>query len=452
LREKIRFDYRHALPFVGGQDLNGINKKIAEVHQQLHNRSGRGNQFLGWLDLPLSYDREEFYRIKNTAERIKSDSDAFVVIGIGGSYIGARAAIEMLTHAFYNQLPAHKRNGPEIYFVGQNISSTYMSDLMECLAGKKLSLNVISKSGTTTEPAIAFRILKDYLERSYGREEARKRIYVTTDRTSGALRKLADDEGYESFVIPHDVGGRYSVLTAVGLLPMAVSGLDIDQIMAGAESAVHLYREAQWEINPCYQYAGMRHLLYQAGYAIELLVHYEPHLHSFTEWWKQLFGESEGKEKKGLFPGSLSFTTDLHSMGQYIQDGPRHLFETVLMVDTPQRELIIPSSRGNLDGLDDLAGKPVHHVNQKAFEGSLLAHVDGGVPNMVIHLPELAEYSFGQLVYFFQKACAISAYLLEVNPFDQPGVEAYKRNMFALLGKPGFEEERKKLEERMERM
>jgi glucose-6-phosphate isomerase len=446
---KLKFDYSNAANFLGDHEVKYYESFIKAAHTMLHEKTGAGNDFLGWVDLPVSYDKEEFERIKAAAQKIKSDSDALVVIGIGGSYLGARAAIEMLSHSFYNMLPKEKRKTPEIYFVGNNISSTYVADLLELLEGKEISVNVISKSGTTTEPSIAFRIFKDYMESKYGKEEARKRIYATTDKAKGALKKLAVEEGYESFVLPDDVGGRYSVLTAVGLLPIAVSGANIDEIMRGAADAYELYKNPNIDENPCYQYAAARNALYSKGKTTEIMVNYEPSLHYFTEWWKQLFGESEGKDGKGIFPAGVDFTTDLHSMGQYIQEGLRNIFETVIYVEKPRKSIVIKEDKDNIDGLNFLAGKEMDYVNKKAFEGTLLAHTDGGVPNLVVSVPELSDYYFGNMVYFFEKACGISGYLLGVNPFDQPGVEAYKKNMFALLGKPGYEEQKKKLEERL---
>jgi glucose-6-phosphate isomerase len=442
----LRFDYSSALPFIQSTEVDYFSDFIQKAHGMLHEKTGAGSDYVGWVDLPLNYDKEEFARIKKAAEQIKGHSDALVVIGIGGSYLGARAAIEMLTHTFYNQVT---KNTPEIYFVGQNISSTYISQLFEVLKGKDISVNVISKSGTTTEPAIAFRLFRDFMEKKYGKEGAKSRIFATTDKAKGALKKLADEEGYETFVIPDDVGGRYSVLTAVGLLPIAVSGVNIDEVMQGAADAYHTYSTADLSKNDCYQYAAVRNALYRKGKTVELLVNYEPSLHYFNEWWKQLFGESEGKDHKGIFPASVDFTTDLHSMGQYVQDGLRQLFETVLFVEKPKASISIEEDPDNLDGLNYLAGKTIQEVNQKAFEGTLLAHTDGGVPNLAVYLDELNAYTFGQMVYFFEKACGISGYLLGVNPFDQPGVEAYKKNMFALLGKPGFEEQKAELEKRL---
>jgi len=447
--EKLKFDYSKALEFITEEEIQYMDKFVRDAHEMLHNKTGAGNDYVGWVDLPINYDKEEFARIKAAAERIKSDSDALVVIGIGGSYLGARAAIEMLSHSFYNTLPKSKRKTPEIYFAGNNISSTYLSDLLELLEGKDISVNVISKSGTTTEPAIAFRIFKEYMENKYGKDGARKRIYATTDKARGALKKLADEEGYESFVIPDDIGGRYSVLTAVGLLPIAVSGADIDKMMEGAAAAYELYKNPDLKENDCYKYAAVRNALYRKGKTTEIMVNYEPSLHYFAEWWKQLYGESEGKDKKGIFPAGVDFTTDLHSMGQYIQDGLRNIFETVLNVEKPRKTMFMKEDKDNIDGLNYLAGKEIDFVNKKAMQGTILAHNDGGVPNLVIDIPELNEYCFGSLVYFFEKACGISGYLLGVNPFNQPGVEAYKKNMFALLGKPGYEAEKERLEKRL---
>ncbi|MCX7708661.1 MAG: glucose-6-phosphate isomerase [Clostridia bacterium] len=447
--QTLKFDYSKALGFIGEHEVEYFDGFIKVAHEMLHNKTGAGNDFLGWVDLPVNYDKDEFKRIKAAAEKIKADSDVLIVIGIGGSYLGARAALEMLSHSFYNMLPKSERKTPEIYFVGNNISSTYISDLLELIKGKEISVNVISKSGTTTEPALAFRIFKEYMENKYGKDEASKRIYATTDKARGALKKLATEEKYETFVIPDDVGGRFSVLTAVGLLPIAVSGADIDKMMQGAADAHKLYSNPNLKENDCYQYAAVRNAFYRKNKTTEIMVNYEPSLHFFTEWWKQLYGESEGKDQKGIFPAGVDFTTDLHSMGQYIQDGLRVIFETVLNVEKPRKAITIKEDKDNVDGLNFLAGKDVDYVNKKAMEGTLLAHTDGGVPNLVLNIPELNEYYFGQLVYFFEKACGISGYLLAVNPFDQPGVEAYKKNMFALLGKPGYEDEKKKLEARL---
>ena len=446
---KLSFDYSKAIGFLNQHELECMQSFVDAAHNMVHEKTGLGNDFLGWVNLPNDYDKAEFDRIKKAAEKVKSDSDVLLVIGIGGSYLGARAAIEMGSHSFRNNLSKEDRKSPEIYFVGQNISSTYMMDLLDVIKDKDVSINVISKSGTTTEPAIAFRIFKDFLEKKYGKEEASKRIYATTDSSKGALRQLADEEGYETFIIPDDVGGRFSVLTPVGLLPIACAGLDIDAMMKGAQDACEKYSNPDLKVNESYQYAVARNVLHRKGKDIELLVNYEPQLHYVSEWWKQLFGESEGKDNKGIFPASVDFSTDLHSMGQYIQEGKRILFETVLNVENARREATIEELEVDLDGLNYLAGKTIDFVNQKAFQGTLLAHTDGQVPNFIINIPKLDEYNFGYLVYFFEKACAISGYLLGVNPFDQPGVEAYKRNMFALLGKPGYEKEKEELEKRL---
>ena len=427
---RITLDHSHAL--IHQDELNIYTAKVSLYHDMIHAGTGAGSDFLGWVELPDNYDREELARIKAAADKIRQEAEIFIVVGIGGSYLGARAAIEMLSHTFRNELPSEKRNGPRIYYVGQNLSATYISHLLEAIEGQDVCLNVISKSGTTTEPAIAFQILKQWMERQYGREEAAQRIYVTTDKRKGILRELADREGYASFVIPDNVGGRYSVLTAVGLLPMAVAGIDLDEVLAGARAAANDLRGDRLQDNPCYQYAAIRNLLHAQGKTTEIMVNYEPRLFYFGEWFKQLFGESEGKEGKGIFPASLNFTTDLHSMGQYIQQGRRDIFETVLKVEKSPAEIILDKADEDL-GLNYLAGRTMGFVNDKAFAGTLQAHVDGGVPNLVIHIPETSPYYFGYMVYFFEKACAMSAYLLGVNPFDQPGVEAYKKNMKQLL-------------------
>ncbi|MGM0902778.1 MAG: glucose-6-phosphate isomerase [Bacillota bacterium] len=445
----ISFDYSKALSFFGEHEVTYLRDFVKVAHHSLHEKTGAGSDFLGWIDLPVDYDKEEFARIQKAAEKIKSDSDILLVIGIGGSYLGARAALEFLQHSFYNALPKEKRQTPQVIFVGNNISSTYMKDLMDLLEGKDFSINVISKSGTTTEPALAFRIFRKLLEEKYGAEEAKKRTYATTDKARGALKTLADEEGYESFVIPDDVGGRYSVLTAVGLLPIAVGGADIQAMMTGAAQAREDFSQSELEDNLAYQYAAVRNVLYSKGKTIEMLINYEPSLMYFSEWWKQLFGESEGKDQKGIYPSSANFSTDLHSLGQYVQEGRRDLYETIIKVEKPRHELTIEKEANDLDGLNYLAGQTVDFVNNKAFEGTLLAHTDGGVPNLIVSIPQLDEYTFGYLVYFFEKACAMSGYLLGVNPFDQPGVEAYKVNMFALLGKPGFEEKKAELEKRL---
>lgn len=448
---KLKFDYTPALAFLSQHEVDYLTDQVRTAHDQLHNKTGAGSDYLGWIDLPVDYNKEEFVRIQQAAKQIQSDSDALVVIGIGGSYLGARAAIDSLSHSFYNLMPKDKRKTPEIYFVGQNISSTYVTHLLQLLEGKNFSVNVISKSGTTTEPAIAFRIFREVLEKKYGKEEARKRIYATTDASQGALKKLADAEGYESFIIPDDVGGRYSVLTPVGLLPIAVAGIDIEAMMQGAADAREKYSNPNLSENESYQYAAVRNVLYRKGKAIEILVNYEPSLHYVSEWWKQLFGESEGKDSKGIYPASVDFTTDLHSMGQFIQEGSRNLFETVISVDKVAEEIVIGKDADNLDGLNFLSGKTMDFVNKKAAQGTMLAHTDGNVPNLNVTLPELTPYTFGYMVYFFEKACGISGYLMGVNPFDQPGVEAYKKNMFALLGKPGFEKEKAELEARLQK-
>ena len=446
---KLTFDYSKAKGFLLQNEIECMEPFVKVAHDMIHNKTGEGNDFLGWVELPKNYDKEEFDRIKIAANKIKNDSDVLLVIGIGGSYLGARAAIEMLGHSFRNNLKKEDREYPEVYFVGQNISSTYMLDLLDIIKDKDVSINVISKSGTTTEPAIAFRVFKDFLEKKYGKEEASKRIYATTDAKRGALKQLADEEGYETFIIPDDVGGRFSVLTPVGLLPIAACGIDIDAIMTGAKEAMEDFSNPILSENYSYQYAVVRNILHRKGKDIELMVNYEPSLHYVSEWWKQLYGESEGKDNKGIYPASVDFSTDLHSMGQYIQEGKRILFETVINVENAKREIIINEEKVDLDGLNYLAGKTVDFVNKKAFQGTLLAHTDGSVPNLLINLPKIDEYNFGYMVYFFEKACALSGYILGVNPFNQPGVEAYKKNMLALLGKPGFEKEKEELEKRL---
>jgi glucose-6-phosphate isomerase len=447
----VRFDYSNALTFFNEHEITYLRDFVKVAHQSIHEQTGAGSDYLGWVDLPTNYDKEEFARIQKSAEKIKSDSDILLVIGIGGSYLGARAAIEMLNHSFYNALSKEQRKTPQVIFVGNNISSTYMKDLYDLLEGKDFSINVISKSGTTTEPSLAFRIFRKLLIEKYGQAEAKHRIFATTDKARGALKTLATEEGYESFVIPDDVGGRYSVLTAVGLLPIAVTGVDIEAMMKGAQAASEDFGKAELEENQAYQYAVVRNVLYNKGKTIEMLINYEPGLQYFSEWWKQLFGESEGKDQKGIYPSSANFSTDLHSLGQYVQEGRRDIFETVINVETPRHELTVEEEANDLDGLNYLAGKSVDFVNKKAFQGTMLAHTDGGVPNLVVSIPAMDEYTFGYLVYFFEKACAMSGYLLGVNPFDQPGVEAYKVNMFALLGKPGFEEKKAELEKRLDK-
>lgn len=447
--DNIHFDYSKALKYISEEEISAMESRVELAHKHIHEKDGEGSDFLGWVDLPRDYDKEEFARIKKAAEKICSDSDVLVVIGIGGSYLGARAAIEMLSHSFYNTLCKDKRKAPQIFYAGNSISSTYLSELLEAVEGKDISVNVISKSGTTTEPAIAFRIFKELLEKKYGKDEAKGRIYATTDKARGALKTLADAEGYETFVIPDDVGGRYSVLTAVGLLPIAAAGIDIDEIMAGAEWAREKYAEPELCKNECYQYAAVRNVLHEKGKNIELMVNYEPSLHYFGEWWKQLFGESEGKENKGIFPAAADFSTDLHSMGQYIQEGMRILYETALLAEAPRKDFEIKEEADNIDGLNFLAGKTMDFVNKQAAKGTELAHTDGGVPNLSVTIPKLTPFYFGELVYFFEKACGISGYILGVNPFNQPGVEAYKKNMFALLGKPGYEDMKKELDARI---
>ncbi|UOQ94215.1 glucose-6-phosphate isomerase [Halobacillus shinanisalinarum] len=445
----VRFDYEKALPFFNEHELDYMQGAVSLAHKALHEKTGAGNDFLGWIDLPVDYDKDEFSRIKQAAEKIKSDSDVLLVVGIGGSYLGARAAIEMLNHSFYNELSQEHRKTPQVFFVGNSVSAPYINELFDVLKDKDVSVNVISKSGTTTEPAIAFRIFRKFLEEKYGREEAQKRIYATTDKEKGALKTLANEQGYESFVVPDDVGGRYSVLTAVGLLPIAASGIDIEEMMKGAQASREELSSDRLSENPAYQYAAVRNALYSKGKTIEMMINYEPSLQYLSEWWKQLFGESEGKDHKGIFPSSANFSTDLHSLGQYVQDGRRDLFETILHVEEPTSDYTIEEDEQNLDGLNYLAGKTVDEVNEKAYQGTMLAHTDGQVPNLIVHIPKRDAFTFGYLAYFFEKACAISGYILGVNPFDQPGVEAYKKNMFALLGKPGFEQQKQDLEKRL---
>ncbi|MBW4845946.1 MAG: glucose-6-phosphate isomerase [Lachnospiraceae bacterium] len=445
----VIFDYSRAAGFVSAEEMENMKATTMCAKNVLMDKSGAGSDFLGWIDLPVEYDKEEFQRIKMAAEKIQNDSDVLLVIGIGGSYLGARAAIEFLSHSFYNVLPKGKRKTPEIYFVGNSISSKYIHDLKDVLEGKDFSVNIISKSGTTTEPAIAFRVFKDMLIEKYGREEANKRIYATTDKARGALKNLADEEGYESFVVPDDVGGRFSVLTAVGLLPIAVSGADIDKLMEGAEAARMEALEAPYESNGALQYAAVRNILLRKGKTVEIVANYEPSLHYVSEWWKQLFGESEGKDQRGIFPAAVDLTTDLHSMGQFIQDGARIMFETVLELEESSAEILLKEEAVDTDGMNYLAGKSVDFVNKSAMNGTILAHTDGNVPNLMVRIPGQDEYSLGQLFYFFEYACGVSGYILGVNPFNQPGVESYKKNMFALLGKPGYEKEREELLKRL---
>ena len=431
--------------FVHEGELQAILPQVEAAHRTIHEKSGPGNDFLGWLDLPVNYDREEFDRILKAAQKIRSHSQVLVVIGIGGSYLGARAAIELLHSQLYNNLG----DGPQIYFAGNSISPTYLNQVIRLCEGKDFSINVISKSGTTTEPALAFRIFRDLAIKKYGREGAKERIFCTTDKAKGTLKQLADEEGYETFVIPDDVGGRYSVLTAVGLLPIAVSGSDIAKLMEGAARAREDLSVCDLDKNDCYRYAALRNILYRKGKAIEILVSYEPAFSMMAEWYKQLFGESEGKDNKGIYPSSAIFSTDLHSMGQFIQEGSRILFETVVDVAAPQQDLYIQPDPNNFDGLNFLSDQNMSVVNRKAMQGTILAHTEGGVPNMVLQLPAINEEELGYLIYFFEKACALSGYLLAVNPFNQPGVESYKKNMFALLGKPGYEDQKQALEARL---
>ena len=433
--------------FVEPRELDYMSAMVNAANEVLLSRTGAGSDFLGWLDLPVNYDRDEFARIQKAAKKIQGDSDVLVVIGIGGSYLGARAAIEFCNGQMYNGV--RPQGIPEVYFVGNNISSSHLNDVVKVIGARDFSVNIISKSGTTTEPAIAFRIFKKLLEEKYGAEGAKGRIYATTDKARGALKALADAEGYESFVVPDDVGGRFSVLTAVGLLPIAAAGIDIEEMMKGAQDAREVCKDGDMSTNPSFRYAALRNILYRKGKGTEILVNYEPQLTMMGEWFKQLYAESEGKDHKGIFPTAANFSTDLHSIGQFIQDGTRNLFETVLWVNTPRSEAYIEEAAEDIDGLNYLAGKSVQFVNSKAYQGTLMAHMDGGTPNILIEIDRADAYHFGYLVYFFEKACGLSGYLLGVNPFDQPGVEAYKKNMFALLGKPGFEERRKELEARL---
>lgn len=444
----IKLNYSKASEFINDDEIKNMKTAVLSAQNTLDEKNGAGCDYLGWTTLPANYDINEFERIKKAAAKIRENSDVLVVIGIGGSYLGAKAALDMLTNSFYNLLDKNDRKAPQILFAGNSISSNYLHDLVNLVKDKDISVNVISKSGTTTEPALAFRIFKELLEKKYGKDGARERIFATTDKAKGTLKSLSDTEGYETFVIPDDVGGRFSVLTPVGLLPIAVAGIDIDAMMQGAKDAMEEYKKP-YEENDCLKYAALRNILLRKGKTTEIMVNYEPCMQYFSEWWKQLFGESEGKDGKGIFPASVNFSTDLHSMGQYIQDGARIIFETVLKVDEPANDIIIDEVDGNIDGLNFLAGKGVNYVNSKAFEGTLLAHTDGNVPNIVINIPKIDAYHFGNLVYFFEKACGVSGYILGVNPFNQPGVEAYKKNMFALLGKPGYEDMKADLEKRL---
>ena len=435
---------KYADKFINSHELDAVRAQISAAHNTLVSKSGLGNDFLGWVDLPADYDKEEFERIKAAAKKIQEKADILIVIGIGGSYLGARAAIELLRSPYYNNL---KKDTPDIYFVGNNISPTYLNEILSICQGKDLCVNVISKSGTTTEPALAFRIFKKLMEDKYGKAEAKTRIFATTDKAKGTLKELSDAEGYETFVIADDIGGRYSVLTAVGLLPIAVAGCDIDKIMQGAQAAREAYSKD--DMNDCYKYAALRNILYRKGKSVEMLVSYDPAFSMMAEWFKQLFGESEGKDNKGIYPSSATFSTDLHSLGQFIQDGSRIMFETVVDIKNPKQDLFLEDDKDNLDGLNFLTGQNMSVVNRKAMEGTILAHTEGGVPNLVIEVERLDEHNFGELVYFFERACAISGYMLGVNPFNQPGVESYKKNMFALLGKPGYESRKAELEQKL---
>lgn len=442
---KVTFDYSKAKSFVKEEEVKNIESQVLAAKELLVSGTGAGNDFLGWVNLPVDYDKEEFARIQKAAAKIQSDSDVLLVLGIGGSYLGARAAINFLRHNFYNTVSKEIRKTPEIYFAGNSISGTYLANLVDVIGDRDFSINVISKSGTTTETSIAFRLFRELAEKKYGKEGASKRIYATTDKARGALKTLADAEGYESFVIPDNVGGRFSVLTAVGLLPIAVSGADIAQLMAGAAEGRKLAMEAPYEENDALKYAALRNIFLRKGKSVEILANYEPSLHYTSEWWKQLYGESEGKDQRGLFPASVDLTTDLHSMGQFIQDGARIMFETVLNVEKPKADVTIGTDPENLDGLNFLAGKTMNFANQAAMNGTILAHTDGNVPNLMVKIPEQTEFYLGELFYFFEFACGVSGYLLGVNPFNQPGVESYKHNMFALLGKPGFEDQTEEL-------
>ncbi|MBQ7432560.1 MAG: glucose-6-phosphate isomerase [Lachnospiraceae bacterium] len=446
---KVTFDAAMATGFYTEAEMEEMKAAALAAKETLVSKTGAGNDFLGWIDLPVDYDKEEFDRIKAAAKKIQQDSDVLIVIGIGGSYLGARAVNEFLNHNFYNNLQKEVRKAPEIYYVGNNISSTYVQDVIDVIGDRDFSVNVISKSGTTTEPAIAFRIFKEKLIAKYGREQAAKRIYATTDKAKGALKNLATAEGYETFVVPDDVGGRFSVLTAVGLLPIAATGADIDALMEGAASGRELALNTPFEENDALQYAAVRNILYKKGKAIEITCNYEPNLHYITEWWKQLYGESEGKDGKGIFPAGVDLTADLHSMGQYIQEGERLFFETVIQIENAKKNIYLAEEETDLDGLNYLAGKPMDFANKSAMNGTILAHTDGNVPNLMVKIPEQNAFYLGQLLYFYEFACGVSGYILGVNPFNQPGVESYKKNMFALLGKPGYEAEREKLMERL---
>ncbi len=446
---KVTFDYSKASKFISDDEVVAMKKIAEDAKKVLVNKSGAGNDFLGWIDLPVDYDKDEFARIKAAAKKIQSDSEVLVVIGIGGSYLGARAAIDFLRHGFYNNVSKEIRKTPEIYYAGNSISPAYLKGLLDVVGDRDFSVNIISKSGTTTEPAIAFRIFKEKLEKKYGKEEAAKRIYATTDKAKGALKNLATEEGYESFVVPDDVGGRFSVLTAVGLLPIAVSGADIDKLMEGAASGREKALNNAFEDNDAVKYAAIRNILLRKGKSIEITANYEPSLHYFGEWWKQLYGESEGKDQKGIFPAAVDLTTDLHSMGQFIQDGSRLMFETVVNIEKTDADIVIQEEADDLDGLNYLAGKDMDFVNKSAMNGTILAHTDGNVPNLMVNVPEQNEFYLGELFYMYEFACGVSGYILGVNPFNQPGVESYKKNMFALLGKPGYEDMTAELQKRL---
>ena len=449
MANKVTFDYSKATGFVQEHEMAYMSELVAQAKDKLVAKSGAGNDFLGWIDLPVDYDKEEFARIQKAAEKIREDSEVLLVIGIGGSYLGARAAIEFLGHSFANVVSKEIRKSPEIYYVGNSISSTYIKHLIDVVGDRDFSINMISKSGTTTEPAIAFRVFKEILEKKYGKEEAAKRIYATTDKAKGALKNLATEEGYETFVVPDDVGGRFSVLTAVGLLPIAVSGADIEKLMEGAAAGRKEALENDFAENGALQYAAIRNILLRKGKTIEVLANYEPSLHYVSEWWKQLFGESEGKDQRGIFPAAVDLTTDLHSMGQFIQDGARIMFETVINVEESPEEIVLKKEDVDTDGMNYLAGKTVDFVNKSAMNGTILAHTDGNVPNLMVKVPEQNEFYLGELFYFFEFACGVSGYILGINPFNQPGVESYKKNMFALLGKPGYEAQREELLKRL---
>lgn len=446
---KVTFDYSKASKFISDDEVVAMKKIAEDAKEVLVNKSGAGNDFLGWIDLPVDYDKDEFARIKAAAKKIQSDSEVLVVIGIGGSYLGARAAIDFLRHGFYNNVSKEIRKTPEIYYAGNSISPAYLKGLLDVVGDRDFSVNIISKSGTTTEPAIAFRIFKEKLEKKYGKEEAAKRIYATTDKAKGALKNFATEEGYESFVVPDDVGGRFSVLTAVGLLPIAVSGADIDKLMEGAASGREKALNNTFEDNDAVKYAAIRNILLRKGKSIEITANYEPSLHYFGEWWKQLYGESEGKDQKGIFPAAVDLTTDLHSMGQFIQDGSRLMFETVVNIEKTDADIVIQEEADDLDGLNYLAGKDMDFVNKSAMNGTILAHTDGNVPNLMVNVPEQNEFYLGELFYMYEFACGVSGYILGVNPFNQPGVESYKKNMFALLGKPGYEDMTAELQKRL---